>query len=202
MKLENLKPGQSLATKVRKIKNNKVEVEIASFCERNGVINVASIFNAGDDRFAQNKPRRAWQAGEAAAIAGIFNLDVAKLTALAEGSELEINILNPSIPTSTGKAQLNVQVKEYTMSEIIELRDEAEAKGYKTDRYDYLIANAEERAKKNPATGEHVLVNNEYVFSTVSIVAGAPTHKWVNKADYEVKTVATDKSVAINVDSL
>ena len=185
MKLEQLKPGQSLATKVRAIKGGKVEVEIASFCERNGVVNVASIFNEGDERFVQNKPRRAWQSGTPQAVANILGIDLAKLQALGYKEEIEVGIVNPSIPTTTGKAQLNVQVKEHTMSEIIALRDQAIANGWKTDRYDYLIANADTLAKKHSVTKEYILVNNEYVFSTVSVVAGKPDHKWVNKADYE-----------------
>lgn len=201
MKLEQLKPGQSLATKVRAIKGGKVEVEIASFAERNGVVNVAAMFNEGDERFAQNKPRRAWQSGQPKAVAAILGIDSAKLEALAEGSALEVGIINPSISTSNGKAQLNVQVKEYTMSEIIELRDQAAENGWKTDRYDYLIANADTRAKKNPQTEELVLVNNEYVFSTVTVVAGKPEHRWVNKADYEAKstTVTTAETAAITL---
>lgn len=195
-KIENLKPGQSLLSSVRRVANDKVQVELVSFVDR-GNINVTALFNKSDERFAQNKPRRAWKSGEIADIAELFGIDVAKLNALKEDETIEVGILNPFVLDNSGnKHQLYVQVREYTESEIharIAVKQEA---GQSVKSLEYMLDNADKMAKKNPTTGEHITVNGELIFAETDIVAGKPSHKFVTEVVAEA--VASDKPFALN----
>jgi hypothetical protein len=194
--IENILPGESLLTSIKKVKNGKVKFELVSYANR-GAINLVALFNKGDERFnGGNVPRRAWQTAEPSAILNLFGVDV---STLVEGESVEVNLLNPCVPTETGaKAQLFVEVMEYAQSEIEAIIEVKIEKGQKTASLEYLIENSDKTAKINPSTKEPVLVNNELVFSITRISAGTPKHKWVSVST-PIEEVETEKEAKFSL---
>lgn len=99
--LKTINKGETLLTTVRKVSGGKFQIEIAEIVENpTAKLNVASLLNAGDDRFTQSetKPRRAWQSATPEGLKSI-GVDVAKLKfSTVEGKEIaEVNMLNPSL---------------------------------------------------------------------------------------------------------
>jgi hypothetical protein len=100
--IQTLSKGETLLTSVRKVNGGKFQIEIAEFVENpNAKVNVASLLNAGDDRFsnATGKPRMAWQSATPEGLFKAFGLDVTKLTFNdVNGKETAtVNMLNPTI---------------------------------------------------------------------------------------------------------
>ncbi len=99
--IATINKGETLLTSVRKVSGGKFQIEIAEHVENpNAKLNVASLLNAGDERFTQasSKPRRAWQSATPEGLKAI-GVDVTKLTfKTIEGKEIaEVNMLNPSL---------------------------------------------------------------------------------------------------------
>ena len=78
--VDQLSTGQVLLTSLKAVNGNKIQMEIAEIVNERP-ISAASLFNIGDDRFSQQKARRAWQAGEPAQIAKLLGIEEAKLSA-------------------------------------------------------------------------------------------------------------------------
>ena len=79
-------------TWIRPVKDGKFQFELAEMISTN--LNTAALFNKGDDRFNQAKPRRAWQTVEASAFNELMGFDPSTLT---KEDLIEI-------PTSNGEA--------------------------------------------------------------------------------------------------
>lgn len=107
MNTEDLKPGQSLLTRVRKIGGGKFEIELAELVQKPGATNnIAALLNKSDDRFKQASARRAWQGAEANELKEFFGIDCKNIDEDGE----DVNILNPEI----NGVQLRVQILEST----------------------------------------------------------------------------------------
>lgn len=99
--IATINKGETLLTNVRKVSGGKFQIEIAEIVENpNAKMNVASLLNAGDDRFTQAsaKPRRAWQSATPEGLK-LIGLDVTKLAFKSvDGKEIaEVNMLNPAL---------------------------------------------------------------------------------------------------------
>lgn len=57
--MENLNSTKSFISRVRKVKGDKIEIEVAQLKKSNKG-NLVALLNKGDDRFSSNAPRRAW----------------------------------------------------------------------------------------------------------------------------------------------
>ncbi len=157
-------------TNVRAVKGGKFQFEIAQAITATSLV---ALLNSGDDRFNAPKERRAWLSATAQGLKEHLGIDV---TGLKEGEKRELNIPNPAI----GGQPLNVQINEFTESEVIAKRQEAIEAGRKTSSYDFLLNNKAKAAKqivKDEVTS-YLRKNGELIFSVPSIVTGAPTHKF------------------------
>jgi hypothetical protein len=161
--------NKATITSARAVKGGKIQIELSQAI--NGTSLVA-LLNEGDDRFSTPKQRKAWLSVKPEAFKKYLGIDLGDMK---EGDKKELNISNPAIE---GKS-LNVQINEYTKSEVIARRAAALAAGRKTTSYDYFLDNEAKTAKQivdNNVT-KYLLKDGETIFSTTSIVLGDAVHK-------------------------
>ena len=161
MKVEDLKPGQSLLVSARGVKNGKVQLTFAQRISNPNMrpTSITAVLNASDERFTQeDKPRYAWHSGEKADIKAALGVDV---DALAEGEVKELGILNPEI----NGQKLNIQITETTEG----------------DEYD--VENFETRAKRAGKDGDFITKDGMYIYVRATVVAGEPKHMLISGTD-------------------
>jgi len=136
------------------VKGNKVQLTFSQIVETGKApTGLLGILNASDERFNQSKPRLAWLTAQPADVKLQFGLDV---SGLAEGEELEIDMVDPKI---TGDDRsLNLQITETTKGS------------------DYDVANFETRAKRAGKDGEFIMSNGMYIYVNTTVVVGEPKH--------------------------
>ena len=124
----------------------------------------------------KNKPRHAYMPIGYAELEAFFGIKLSErdkwFTNARGKEELTLNILNPTFIASFNKGKtLRVQVRES-----IYPRDEWQAD------------NANEKAKKNPSTGQKLYHEGKFIFSNCFVVLGEPVHKWLlSDPDYREK---------------
>ena len=176
MKVEDLKPGQSLLVSARGVKNGKVQLTFAQKISNPNMrpTSITAVLNASDERFTQDdKPRYAWHSGEKADIKKALGVDV---DALAEGETKELGILNPEI----NGQMLNIQITETTEG----------------DEYD--VANFETRAKRAGKDGDFITTEDgALIYVRASVVPGPAKHVFIaNTIRKSASASATDDAVA------
>lgn len=136
------------------VKGNKVQLTFSQIVETGKApTGLLGILNASDERFNQQKPRLAWLTAQPADVQLQFGIDV---SGLAEGEELEINMVDPKI---TGDDRsLNLQITETTKGS------------------DYDVANFEARAKRAGKDGDFIMSNGMYIYVNTTVVVGEPKH--------------------------
>ena len=169
-KLDTLKTGQTLLTKVIKTSTNKVQIELAERVNNpnatttdDGFSNALGMMNSSDSRFtAAGKPRRHWAAAEPFDIEtmlGVEGLDLENgiytLNEVTGKEEMVLNILNPvaCVDPSTGE-----EIKKRFRIRIIET----------TEGSDYDVANG--RFKTRGKGGDPILHNGNYIYNKNQVV--------------------------------
>ena len=159
---------------VKGIKGGKVQLTFSQLVKTgNTSTNILGLLNASDDRFNQSKPRYAWLSGQPADIAAQFGISQASLDALAEGEELELDMVDPRL-MSNPEIQLNLQIVETT---------EGTA---------YDVANFATRAKRAGKNGDFITTaDGQYIYVKTSVVAGPAQHKLIaNTKRVETSTLS------------
>ena len=176
--VDSLSAGQVLLTNLKAVNGGKIQMEIAEIVNERP-ISAASLFNIGDDRFSQQKARRAWQAGEPSQIAKLLGIDEAKLSALKVGESLELNQLNPAIVVGTQKYLLKVRIKETiipTEWQVENLEKAAKRKGkdgaFITNNGNHIFSNCEVAIVKEGEVVEHIILKADAVEETISETMG------------------------------
>ena len=177
--VDQLSTGQVLLTSLKAVNGNKIQMEIAEIVNERP-ISAVSLFNIGDDRFSQQKARRAWQADEPAQISKLLGIEEAKLLALKVGETLEVNQLNPTISVGDVKYMLKVRVRETTVPsdwQVENLEKAAKRKGkdgaFVMHNGEHIFSNCEIALIKEGETVEHVLLKADTVEESVSSTVGA-----------------------------
>jgi hypothetical protein len=154
------------------VKGNKVQLTFSQIVETGKApTGLLGILNASDERFNQSKPRLAWLTAQPADVKLQFGLDV---SGLAEGEELEIDMVDPKI---TGDDRsLNLQITETTKGS------------------DYDVANFETRAKRAGKDGEFIMSNGMYIYVNTTVVVGEPKHTLI--ADTTRQAVTGSSAIA------
>lgn len=101
--------GQTLLVAARRVEGGKIQLEFAEKIKNPSQgTNILAIFNEGDERFDQNNkgPRRCFMTIMPNNLEKLFKIKAD--TVPADGSSLELNILNPSLD---GK-RLQIQITE------------------------------------------------------------------------------------------
>ena len=183
MKVEDLKVGQSMLTRVREVANGKYQVEIAQLIPRTDNVNILGILNTGDERFDKIKPkaRRAWDTAEKAMLTKFFGINEASLSKLEKGDWLEVGILNPSVinPINGAKVIMGVQIEETTIPTEAQAAD-VEKFAKKTKDGEYLICKE---------TGNYIFCNTRIVElskANHTYIACVPQSKYVAKVSEQV----------------
>jgi hypothetical protein len=155
------------------IKGGKVQLTFSQIVETGKTpTGLLGILNASDERFNQSKPRYSWLSAQPSDVQLQFGIDT---TFLAEGEELEINMIDPKI---TGDDRsLNLQITETVKGS------------------DYDVANFETRAKRAGKDGDFIMSNGMYIYVNTAVVIGEPKH--VLLTDTTRLALNTDASSAI-----
>lgn len=176
--LDTLKVGQTLLTKVTKVKGNKVQAEFAERIQNpnavsglgDGFENALGMLNASDDRFSAGKPRRHWPAVEALDLEVMLNVEgldlengeyVTETIETSAGPKqvevMSLDILNPTayVNPATGEA-----IEKRMRLRIVETVDGTE----------WDTANHETKAKRRGAGGEFMLHGGNYIFNRNQII--------------------------------
>ena len=173
--LETITKGETLLTSVRKVNGGKFQIEIAEMAENpNAKVNVASLLNAGDERFAQSngKPRRAWQSATPEGLM-LIGLDVNKLTFnYVGGKEIaSVNMLNPTL----GGERLHVRL---------------------VDSYEPSYEGQAPKQVVDKDGGKTFFISGgKYIYQSTQIVCGTVEHSII-KSDERVKAGARVASVS------
>ena len=164
-------------TKITAVKGGKFEVEISQAVGR--TTNLLALMNQGDDRFSQEKERKAWLTSEASMIKKYFGLDVSNLK---EGQSIEVDMFNPSVEG----LPLSIQISETITPNA------------------YQAANKLKSAKQyvNKTTGEtvYLLKDGAFIYSNSTVVCGEANHSFVQhnstKLESEVRVNAAEAKAA------
>ena len=173
--LETITKGETLLTSVRKVNGGKFQIEIAEMVENpNAKVNVASLLNAGDERFAQSngKPRRAWQSATPEGLM-FLNIDVNKLSfSNVNGKEVAtVNMLNPTLDGE----RLHVRL---------------------VDKYEPSYeGQAPKQVVDKDGNKTFFMSDKKYIYQSTEIVCGTPQHSII-KSDERVKAGARVASVS------
>lgn len=109
--VENLSMGEVMLVSAQNVKGGKVQLEFAEVIQKEGGrTNVLALLNEGDDRFNQAKARRAWVSIEPSAAEKYMGIDLSGLKGKEEGTEIELNVLSPTL---NGKP-IHIQINEST----------------------------------------------------------------------------------------
>jgi hypothetical protein len=137
------------------VKGNKVQLCFSQMVDLGQkATNVLGLLNASDERFSQSKPRYAWLTAEPTDVKKQFDIDV---TDLAEGSELEIGLVDPRM-AAYPEVELNIQIVETT------------------EGTPYDVANFETRAKRAGKDGDFIMKDDLYIYVRTSVVVGTAKH--------------------------
>jgi hypothetical protein len=141
------------------VKGGKVQLAFSQVIDLGGNgANPLALLNASDERFAQAKPRYVWVTSAPVDVQKQFGIDV---STLAEGQELEINMVDPRL-TALPDTQLNIQIEETV------------------EGTEYQVANFEKTAKRAGKDGDFIMSNGMYIYVNTRLVAGTPKHKLVS----------------------
>jgi hypothetical protein len=155
------------------IKGGKVQLTFSQVIETGKTPTaLLGILNASDERFNQSKPRYSWLSAQPSDVQLQFGIDV---SFLAEGEELEINMVDPKI--AGDDRSLNLQITETTKGS------------------DYDVANFETRAKRAGKDGDFIMSNGMYIYVNTTVVLGEAKHTLIS--DTTRLAVDTDASSAI-----
>jgi hypothetical protein len=168
MKLNLLEPGKTVLTHIRKVKNGKIELEIAEKIGASGV-SALSILNAGDPRFT-SRARRGWIIAEASQVEKFFGISASEMAAMPEGGIKEVSIDTPTIAGH----QLRLQVVEQTESDLLATLADDNASASRKANAAFLVQNKERSAKRAGANGPVITSGGELVFSSVNVVMAKP----------------------------
>ena len=169
-KLDTLKTGQTLLTKVIKTSTNKIQVELAekinnpnTATSATGFSNALGMMNFGDSRFtAAGKPRRHWASVEPFALETMLNIEgldlengIYTLNPETGKEEMVLNILNPVayVDPATGES-----IEKRFRIRIIET----------IDGTDWDIEN--NRYKTRGKGGDPVLHKGHYIYNRNQVV--------------------------------
>lgn len=156
METLNLNSKEIVLVKARGVEGGKVELTFAQIVETGQTNSLASMLNASDDRFNQQKPRYAWQTGMPADIKNTFGIDV---STLGKGDELEIMQVNPTATDKFGvQHSLNIQIVESTTPN------------------EYQKANLDKTAKRAGQGGAFIYHQGKHIFQNATVVPGEPRH--------------------------
>lgn len=173
--LETITKGETLLTSVRKVNGGKFQIEIAEMVENpNAKVNVASLLNAGDERFAQSngKPRRAWQSATPEGLL-LVGVDVNKLSFSNVGGKevASVNMLNPTL----GGERLHVRL---------------------VDKYEPSYEGQAPKQVVDKDGGKTFFMSGgKYIYQSTEIVCGTVEHSII-KSDERVKQGARVASVS------
>ena len=176
--LDTLKIGQTVLTKVTRVKGSKVQMEIAERIQNpnavsglgDGFENALGMMNASDDRFSAGKPRRHWPAVEALDLEVMLNIEGLDL----ENGEYKIETVETeNVPKEVETMELNnlnptAYVNPATGEEIekrMRLRIVETTEGTEWDK-----AHPETKAKKRGKGGDFILHNGNYIFNRNQIL--------------------------------
>lgn len=137
------------------VKNGKVQLCFSQEVNTgNNPTNILGILNASDERFNTSKPRKAWLTAEPVDVLKNFGVD---LSALQEGEELILDMVNPTIAGLD--APLNIQIVETI------------------EGTEYDVANFDTRAKRAGKDGDFILTaDGDYIYTRTTVVAGEAKH--------------------------
>ena len=160
------------------IKGGKVQLTFSQLVETGKTpTGLLGILNASDDRFNQSKPRYAWLSAQPADVQLQFGLDV---SGLAEGQELEIDMVDPKI--AGDDRSLNLQITETT-------------KGT-----DYDVANFETRAKRAGKDGDFITTaDGQYIYVNTSVVVGEAKHTFITETARQAVTGSSAIADALGI---
>jgi hypothetical protein len=184
--IEALKPGNALLTRVRKVANGKMEIELAEkVVTKKQSINVLALLNKGDERFNQSSgARRAWYIAEAAQVTALFGVPADQMSALGEYESLYVGIVNPKI----GEAFLRIKIVE------------------STEGSDYDFANIEKTAKRKGKDGDYIYHQGKHIFSSTTIEGCAegesPKHILLEADSVDVTTGEISSDAPFSMPSL
>jgi hypothetical protein len=142
------------------VKGGKVQLCFSQVVETGKApSSILGLLNASDERFNQSKARKAWLTAQPADVMNVFGLDLN----LAEGEELEINMVDPRMAGDT--RALNIQITETT------------------EGSDYDVANFEVRAKRAGKDGDFITKDGKYIYVRTTVVAGEAKHTLISETD-------------------
>ncbi len=179
--------GQTLLVAARRVEGGKIQLEFAEKIKNpSQSTNILAVFNEGDERFDQNNkgPRRCFMTIMPANLEKLFGVKAD--TVPADGSNLELNILNPSL----GGKRLQIQITESHVP-----------------FSEYEAANPEKTAKQyTNREGEkmYFVEGGKLIWSKTTLVDSEPNHK-IFKSDAQMSYadfVAAQVTEAIDSDIL
>jgi hypothetical protein len=142
------------------VKGGKVQLCFSQVVETGKApSSILGLLNASDERFNQSKARKAWLTAQPADVMNVFGLDLN----LAEGEELEINMVDPRMAGDS--RALNIQITETT------------------EGSDYDVANFEVRAKRAGKDGDFITKDGKYIYVRTTVVAGEAKHILISETD-------------------
>jgi len=153
---------------------SKVQIEVTDFIEKGTAVstNALSLFNAGDDKFAQAKAQHGWLTAEKAQVKALLGLDC---TTITHGMVVPVERENKfTLPNGT-EGSFRLQVEETTT-----LRKGGQAK------YDTMTIGQGE-------SKEMFLHEGALVYRYVDVIIGEPNHKFLeNKVKVSAATILGD----------
>lgn len=144
-------------------------------------------FNIGDPRFNQSKARKLWIMASPQAIELYTKVTLKQLEAIEIGETLEILVENLHIDGQ----KINIQVQEYTESEIMSALANASEK--QAPSFEYMLDNKEKVAKHLPDTEEYFITKDskELVFMITTLVEGEANHRFLETEKVSKEDVFT-----------
>lgn len=141
-------------------------------------------FNIGDPRFNQSKARKIWIKATPPAIELYTGIKPEQLEKLEKDQTLVVLVEDLHVDGN----KVNIQVQEFTESEINSALDSASEK--QAPAFEYLLENKEKTAKHLPDTQEYFITKDsqELVFMISTLVEGTANHRFL-----EVEKVAKDE---------
>ena len=179
--------GQTLLVSARRVEGGKIQLEFAEKIKNPSQSNnILAIFNEGDERFDQNNkgPRRCYMTIMPANLEKLFGIKAD--TVPADGSVLELNILNPTL----GGKRLQIQITESH-----------------TPFSEYEATNPEKTAKQytnREGVKMYFVEDGKLIWSKTTLVDSEPNHK-IFKSDAQMSYadfVASQVTEAIDSDIL
>ena len=160
------------------IKGGKVQLTFSQIVETGKTpTGLLGILNASDERFNQSKPRYSWLSAQPSDVQLQFGIDV---SGLAEGEELEINMVDPKI--AGDDRSLNLQITETT------------------DGTDYDVANFETRAKRAGKDGDFIMSKDGlYIYVNTSVVLGEAKHTLIAETTRQAVTGSSAIADALGI---